>query len=59
MKFVFEISKKMLIADPSTFMRAVEVGVLGIVTDSLPSLAVLAGRGQSEKCCRYRSKAKF
>ena len=40
-KFVSEISKKIL-PTASIFMRANDVGVLGMVTDSLPSLAVLA-----------------
>lgn len=40
-KLVLEISKKIL-PTASTFMRAVVVGVLGIVTTSLPSLVVLA-----------------
>ena len=42
-KFVSEISKKIL-PTASTFIRAVDVGVLGIKTDSEPSLAVLAAR---------------
>jgi len=42
-KFVSEISKKML-PTASTFIRAVVVGVLGMVSDSVPSLAVLAER---------------
>ena len=42
-KFVSEISKKIL-PTASTFTRAVVVGVLGIVSDSVPSLAVLAER---------------
>jgi hypothetical protein len=40
-KFVLEISKK-IFPTASTFILAVVVGVLGIVTASLPSLAVLA-----------------
>ena len=43
MKFVSEISKKIL-PTASTFIRAVVVGMLGIRTDSVPSLAVLAAR---------------
>src|ERR1041384_4016819 len=42
-KLVLEISKKIL-PTASTFILAVVVGVLGIVTASLPSLAVLATR---------------
>ena len=42
-KFVLEISKKIL-PTASTLMRAVDVGVFGIVTLWLPSLAVLAAR---------------
>jgi hypothetical protein len=42
-KFVSEISKKIL-PTASTFIRAVAVGVLGMVSDSVPSLAVLAER---------------
>jgi hypothetical protein len=41
LKFVSEISKKIL-PIASTLIRAVVVGVLGIVSDSVPSLAVLA-----------------
>ena len=40
-KLVLEISKKIL-PTASTFILAVVVGVLGIITTSLPSLAVLA-----------------
>lgn len=40
-KFVLEISKKIFPTD-SIFILAVVVGVLGIVTASLPSLGVLA-----------------
>ena len=40
-KLVFEISKK-IFPMASTFILAVVVGVLGIVTTSLPSLGVLA-----------------
>jgi hypothetical protein len=40
-KLVLEISKKIL-PTASTFILAVVVGVLGLVTTSLPSLAVLA-----------------
>ena len=43
MKFVSEISKKIL-PTASTFIRAVVVGMLGIKTDSAPSLGVLARR---------------
>ena len=42
-KFVSEISKKIL-PTASTFIRAVDVGVLGIETDWVPSLGVLARR---------------
>ena len=40
-KLVLEISKKIL-PTASTFILAVEVGVLGMVTTSLPSFGVLA-----------------
>ena len=43
LKFVFEISKKML-PTASIFIRAVVVSMSGIRTDSEPSLAVLAAR---------------
>lgn len=42
-KFVSEISKKIL-PTASTFTRAVVVGVLGIRSDSVPSLVVFAAR---------------
>src|SRR5262245_31664944 len=42
-KLVSEISKK-IFPTASTFMRAVDVGIFGIRSDSLPSLAVLAAR---------------
>src|SRR5450432_4183734 len=42
-KFVSEISKKIL-PTASTFIRAVDVGVLGIKTDAEPLLGVLATR---------------
>jgi len=42
-KLVLEISKK-IFPTASTFILAVVVGVLGMVTTSLPSLAVLATR---------------
>jgi hypothetical protein len=42
-KFVFDTSKKTL-PTPSTFTRADEVEIVGIVTASEPSLSVLAAR---------------
>lgn len=46
-KLVLETSKK-IFPTASTFILAVVVGVLGIVTTSLPSLAVLATRVLNE-----------
>ena len=53
-KLAFEMSKKML-PTQATRTRAWVVGALGMVTASVPSLAVDAAR-RSGRCCRRRSR---